>query len=107
MLAPSLGLLYSRFWGSCLLLTHLVWLHIALQEFQAVALTPHKMACRFIQYDGFPHLDSSTAEAYLCYQGGTASLYLSRLACHIIVSGQPAWHYSYFSTHTYPSQCGS
>ena len=30
------------------------------------------------------HLDSSTAKAYLCYQGSTASLFLSRLVCHIL-----------------------
>ena len=30
------------------------------------------------------HLDNTTAKAYLCYQGGKASLFLSRLACHIL-----------------------
>ena len=29
------------------------------------------------------HLDNSTAKAYLCNQGATVSLVLSRLACHI------------------------
>ena len=30
------------------------------------------------------HLDNSTAKAYLCNQGGTVSLFLSRLACQIL-----------------------
>ena len=30
------------------------------------------------------HLDSNTVEAFLCNQGGLASLFLSRLACHIL-----------------------
>ena len=29
-------------------------------------------------------LDKSTAKAHLCNQGGTASLFLSRLVCHIL-----------------------
>ena len=28
------------------------------------------------------HLDNSTVKACLCYQGGTVSLFLQRLACH-------------------------
>ena len=42
-------------------------------ELQAVILMLHKMA-----------FDFSTAKAYLCNQGGTASLFLLRLACHIL-----------------------
>ena len=30
------------------------------------------------------HLNNSTAKAYICNQGSTASTFLSRLACHII-----------------------
>ena len=30
------------------------------------------------------HLDNSTAKAYLYDQGGTASIFLSRLACYIL-----------------------
>ena len=54
--------------------------HIALQELQAVAMMLYRKA---FCLSGL-HLDNSTAKAYLCKQGGTASPFLSKLACQIM-----------------------
>ena len=58
--------------------------HIALQELQAVAIMLHRMAFHLSGKVVALHLDNSTAKAYLCNQGGTVSLFLSRLACQIL-----------------------
>ena len=52
-------------------------MHIALQELQAVALMLHKMALWQSSWVVALHLDTNTAKAYLCSQGGAASLFLS------------------------------
>ena len=55
------------------------------QELQDVALMLHKMAFRLSgKMVVALHLDNNTAKAYLSYQGGTASLFLPRLACCIL-----------------------
>ena len=58
--------------------------HIALQELQAVAIMLHRMAFHLSGKIVALHLDNSTAEVYLCNQGGTVSPFLSRLACWIL-----------------------
>ena len=57
--------------------------HIALQELQPVALMLHKMLFQLSHKVVALPLDKSTTKAYLCNQGGTASLFPSKLACHI------------------------
>ena len=49
--------------------------NIAFQELQAIALMLCKMAF---------HLDNIPVKAHLCNQGGTASLFLCRVGCHIL-----------------------
>ena len=58
--------------------------HIALQELHAVAVMLHRMAFHLSGKVVALHLHNSTAKAYLCNQGGTASPFLSRLACQIL-----------------------
>ena len=58
--------------------------HIALQELQAVAIMLHRMAFCLSGKVVALHVDNSTAKTYLCYQGGTVSPFLSRLACWIL-----------------------
>ena len=53
-------------------------------ELQAVAMMLCKMAFHISGKMVALHLDNSTAKAYLCNQGGTVSLFLSRLACQIL-----------------------
>ena len=55
--------------------------HIVLQQVQAVAL----MICKIAISNGVValHFDNSIAKANLCNQCSMASLFLSRLACHI------------------------
>ena len=55
---------------------------IALQELPAVMLILHRIAFHLYAKVIAFALDSSTAKAYLCSQGGTVSL--SRLACHTL-----------------------
>ena len=52
------------------------------------------------------HLDSSTAKAYLCNQGSTASLFFQNSLPHF-ESGWKTWFCSYSSIQTYQSQCWS
>ena len=58
--------------------------HIALQELQAVTIMLHKVAFWLTGTMVALHLDNITSKAYLYNQGGTASLFLSRLACYIL-----------------------
>ena len=58
--------------------------HIALQEFQAIAMMLHRMAFCLSGKVVALHLDNITAKAYLYNQGGTVSPSLSRLACQIL-----------------------
>ena len=58
--------------------------HIALQELQAIMLMLHTVAFLLSGEVVALLLDNSTAKAYLHNQVGTASQYLSRLACHIL-----------------------
>ena len=58
--------------------------HIALQELQVVAMMLCRMAFCLSGKVVALHLDNNTAKAYLCNQGGTVSLFLSRLACQIM-----------------------
>ena len=58
--------------------------HIALQELQAVAIMLHRMAFCLSGKVVALHLDNSTAQAYLCNQGGTVSPFLFRVACWIL-----------------------
>ena len=51
--------------------------HIALQEFQAIAMILHRMAFHLSGKVVALHLDNSTAKAYLCSHGGTVSPFLS------------------------------
>ena len=50
----------------------------------AVAFLLCKMAFCLSNKVATLHLDTSITKAYLCNQGGTASLFLSGLACHIL-----------------------
>ena len=59
-------------------------MHIALQALQAVTLMPCKMVIWLSRKVVSLHLDNSIAKAYLCNQGSTASLFLLKLACHIL-----------------------
>ena len=54
-----------------------------MQKAHIVALMQHKVAFHLSIRVVALQLDSSTAKAYLCNQSGTASLFLSRLACNI------------------------
>ena len=56
----------------------------ATQQLQAVALMVHKMPFQLPGKELALHLDHSTVNAYICNQGGRGSLFLSRLACHIL-----------------------
>ena len=68
----------GMWWGS------LYKVYIPLQEPQTVALMLCIMAfCLFCKLVAL-HYDNSTAKAYLCNQEGTASTFLSRIACHIL-----------------------
>ena len=58
--------------------------HIALQEFQAIAMMLHRVAFHLSDKVVALHLDNSTAKTYLCDQGGMVSPFLSRLACQIL-----------------------
>ena len=58
--------------------------HIALEEHHAFALMLHKMALGLSGKVISLKFDKTTAEAYLCSQGGTPSTFLSRLSCHIL-----------------------
>ena len=58
--------------------------HIAIQELQAFALMPHRLAFQVSDKVVALSLDNSSAKVYSCNQGGTISLFLSRLACHIL-----------------------
>ena len=58
--------------------------NIALQEPQAVSLMLHRMVFHLTGKVVALHMDSNTAEAYLCNQGGRVSLSPSRMACHIL-----------------------
>ena len=60
------------------------WVHIALQELQAIAMMLHQMAFYLSGKVVALHLDNRTGKAYLCNQGGTVSPFLSRLACWIL-----------------------
>ena len=71
-------------------------LHIALQELEAVGLVLHKMAFWLSGKVVALHLDNITAKAYLCNQGGPASLFLSGLAHHIFV-----FHHTYLTVRTW------
>ena len=57
--------------------------HIALQELQAIAVMLCWMAFHLSGKVVVLHLDNSTANTYLCNQGGTVSPFLARLACRI------------------------
>ena len=56
----------------------------ALLELQSVALMLGKLVFHLSNKVVTPPLDNRTAKIYLCNQGGTACLFLSRLACHIL-----------------------
>ena len=58
--------------------------HTALQELQAIATMLCRMAFCLSGKEVSLHFDNSTAKAYLCNQGGTVSLFLSRLMCWIL-----------------------
>ena len=58
--------------------------HIALQEFQPVAMMLGKIAFCVSGKLIALHSDNSTANAYLCNQGATVSHFLSRLDCQIL-----------------------
>ena len=88
MLCLIVGLLISGLLGSYFLLWHLVWfmyrVYFALDKLQAIALMFHKMAFQLSRKLVTLHLENSTTKAYLCNQGVTESLFLSRVACHIL-----------------------
>ena len=58
--------------------------HIVLLELQAGAMMPCRMPFSLSGKVVALHLNNSTANAYLYNQGGTVSLFLSRLACWIL-----------------------
>ena len=58
--------------------------HIALQELQAIAMMLCRMAFCLSGKVVALHLDNSTANVFLCNQGGTVSPFLSRLAFQIL-----------------------
>ena len=65
--------------------------HVALQELTAVVPMLHRLAIQLSGKAVTLQLNTSTANAYLCNQGGTVSHFLSRVACHIL---NPADKYS-------------
>ena len=75
----GLPLLVSGAWSGSLCRAH-----IALQDLKAVAIMLCRMAFHLSDKVVALHLDNSTPKAYLCNQGGTVSLFLSRLACQIL-----------------------
>ena len=58
--------------------------HNVFQELQAVAPMLCKMAFCLSNKVVVLHFDNSTAQDYLCHQGGMASIFISRLACCIL-----------------------
>ena len=111
--APSLGLLYSGIWGS-----HLLFLAPSLVLCARFILPCknsmlfHSFCVKWLKF-GYPIRwspyigNNSDAKAYLCNQGGSATLLLSRLACHILNLADKHGITLYSSIHTYPSQCGN
>ena len=61
-----------------------VGLILPCRSFRPVAMMLHRMAFCLSGKVVALHLDNSTAKAYLCNQGGTVSLFLSRLACWVL-----------------------
>ena len=59
-------------------------MHIALQELHAVVLMLDKKIICLSNKVVALQFDNSTSKAYLCNEVGTASLFLSRLACCIL-----------------------
>ena len=58
--------------------------HIALQQHHAILLILHNVILQLSNKVVALLLDNSAGNALLCYQGCTVSLFLSRLACHIL-----------------------
>ena len=58
--------------------------HIALQELQVVAIMLHRLAFCLSGKVVALHMDNSSANTYLCNQGGTESPFLSMLAYQIL-----------------------
>ena len=80
--------------------------HIALHKLLGVAFMLNKVAFQLSSEVVVAlHLETSTAIAYLCYQGGAASL--SRLACHILSLADKHGITLYFSINIYPAKGGS
>ena len=82
-------------------------MHIALQELQAVAPMLWKMVFYFSNKVVTLYLDNNAAKAYLCNQGYTAILFLSRLACYILKLADKHGITLLFQHTSHPSQCGS
>ena len=80
MQCPIIGPFICRVVGSPKLLWHLVWFCVQ----GAYYLNLCKMAFQLSSKVVDLHLDNSTAKAFLCHQGGRASLFLYRLACYIL-----------------------
>ena len=111
MLLPIIESHIFRVFGSCLLLWHLVQFYIqgvyCLAGIQDFALMVYKVAFHLSGKVDALQLDSSTAESYLCNQGGTVSLFSFQTSQQYFESGWQAWCYSYSGIYTYPSECGS
>ena len=75
----GLPLLVSESWSVSMCRDHNAW-----QELHAITMMLHRMAFHLSGKVVALHLDSSTANTYLCNQGGTVSPFLSRLACQIL-----------------------
>ena len=75
--------------------------HIASHELQAVAFMLHEMAFQLSIMVVALYLDRSTAKAYLCNTGSTASLFSIQVSMPHFESGQQVWYYSHSGIHTY------
>ena len=76
--------------------------HNALQELEVVSLMLCKVVFQLLGMTDALVFDSSTAKAHLCNEGGTASVFLSRLTCCILSLADKHGIYiipTYISTH--------
>ena len=83
------------------------WAYNALWELQLVAMMLHKISFQLSGKVVPLNLDNCTGKAYLCNQGGTVFNFSFQNSLPDIESDEQTQYYSYFSKHSYHSQCES
>ena len=102
----SLGSIFLSFWVTflheCLLCGFVCRVQVAMQELQAITVRMCRLAFQLSGKVVALQLDNSTVKVFLCVQGDTVSLFLSRPNCHILIlaAKHGITHIStYISTH--------